>query len=86
MGDFLFGALYLQGEEPLPFADLASAAADSGLDIAQTLEWLALAEEGGLVERVEGADGETSNQPAVRLTAEGIHRARNNRRSVRVRR
>ena len=82
VGDFLFGALYLQGEEPLPFADLASAAMDSGLDINQTLIWLARAEESGLVERIQQADANAGEQPAVRLTEEGMSRARNNRRSV----
>jgi hypothetical protein len=83
VGDFLFGALYLQGDEPLPFADLASAAMDSGLDINQTLIWLARAEESGLVERIAQADASAGEQPAVRLTDEGVLRARNNRRSVR---
>jgi hypothetical protein len=83
VGDFLFGALYLQGEDPLPFADLASAAMDSGLDINQTLIWLARAEESGLVERIQQADANAGDQPAVRLTEEGMSRARNNRRSVR---
>jgi hypothetical protein len=83
VGDFLFGALYLQGEEPLPFAELAAAASASGLDINQALIWIARAEESGLVERVEQPDGETAGQPAVRLTAEGMDRARNNRRAAR---
>jgi hypothetical protein len=56
---------------------------DSGLDINQTLIWLARAEESGLVERIAQADPSAGEQPAVRLTDEGMLRARNNRRSVR---
>jgi predicted Rossmann fold nucleotide-binding protein DprA/Smf involved in DNA uptake len=83
VGDFLFGALYLRGEEPFPFAELATAASESGLDINQTLTWLARAEKSGLVERIAQA-GDEGQQPAVRLSAEGMHRARNNRRGVRM--
>ena len=83
VGDFLFGALYLQGEEPLPFAELASAASDAGLDIGQALAWLAQAEESGLVERMQQRGTESSpDQPAVRLTEAGMDVARNNRRGA----
>jgi len=83
VGDFLFGALFLRGEEPLPFADLADAAANSGLDIGQTLAWLARVEESGLVERVAHRGREApAAQPAVRLTAAGMDVARNNRRAA----
>ena len=86
VGDFLFGALFLRGEEPLPFADLAATAADAGLDITQTLAWLDQAEESGLVERVEHEDEKApAGQAAVRLTAMGIDVARNNRRGAQVR-
>jgi hypothetical protein len=80
VGDFLFGALFLRGEEPLPFGELAAGAADAGLDISQILAWLDRAEESGLVERVEDED---ASQPAVRLTELGTEVARNNRRGAR---
>ena len=79
VGDFLFGALFLRGEEPLAFADLAASAADAGLDISQTLAWLDRAQESGLVERV---DDSHAAQAAVRLTELGMDVARNNRRGV----
>lgn len=80
VGEFLFGALFLRGEEALPFAELAADAAEAGLDINQTLAWLDRAGESGLVERIEDEDGA---QPAVRLTELGMDVARNNRRGAR---
>lgn len=80
VGDFLFGALFLRGEEPLPFTELAASAADAGLDISQTLAWIDRAEESGLVERIADED---AAQPAVRLTELGMDVARNNRRGTR---
>ena len=80
VGEFLFGALFLRGEEPLPFADLAASASEAGLDISQTLAWLDRAEESGLVERFQDGD---AAQPAVRLTEIGMDVARNNRRGAR---
>lgn len=84
VGDFLFGALFLTGSTPLAFAELARTAGESGLDVAQVLNWLGRAEESGLVERVHVAslDGEDSGHPAVRLTPEGMDRAQNNRRTA----
>ena len=83
VGDFLFGALFLRGEHPLPFAELAGSAADSGMHIDQVLTWLARAEESGLVERVdEAGEGSEAAQPAVRLTAAGMEVARSNRRAA----
>jgi len=83
VGDFLFGALLLRGEEPLPFAELADTAAASGLDVGQTLTWLARAEESGLVERMAQRGREApAGQPAVRLTEAGMDLARNNRRAA----
>jgi hypothetical protein len=81
VGDFLFGALLLRGEEALPCADLAKAAADSGMDLSQTLAWLSRAEESGIVERVESADS-AGREPAVRLTAHGMDLGSNNRRGA----
>lgn len=84
VGDFLFGALALRGYEPFATADLAAAAADSGLDISQVLAWLERAEQSGIVERLEGTEEDgLSGRPSVRLTAEGLDRARENRRSAR---
>lgn len=84
VGDFLFGALYVSGEEPVPFAALAERAAGSGLNVSQVLAWLERAEESGLIERVVDADQETGepHEPAVRLTAAGMEIARSNRRGV----
>ena len=81
VGDFLFGALYLNGSEPLPFSKLADAAAGSGMSVAQVLSWVERAEESGLIERVPGeGTGESDGHPAVRLTEAGMDLARNNRR------
>lgn len=80
VGDFLFGALFLRGEEPLPFVELAASAADAGLDINQALAWIDRAEESGLVERIEDGD---AAPPAVRLTELGMELAGNNRRGAR---
>ena len=77
VGDFLFGALFLRESEPLAFSDLADAAAGSGMSVAQVLTWIERAEEGGLIERV--TDDE-ADQPAVRLTEQGMDIARNSRR------
>ena len=83
VGDFLFGALVLRGYEPFVTADLAAVAADSGLDISQVLAWLERAEQSGIVERLEGTDEDgLSGRPSVRLTAEGLDRARENRRGA----
>ena len=84
VGDFLFGALFLTGATPLAFADLARTAGESGLDVSQVLNWLARAEQSGLVERVHVAslEGEESGHPAVRLTPAGMDRAQNNRRTA----
>ncbi len=84
VGDFLLGALALRGDEPIVTADLAAVAADSGLDIGQVLAWLAKAEESGIVERLDGPDEEgLPGKPSVRLTAEGLELARENRRGAR---
>lgn len=79
VGEFLFGALYLRGSEPLPFSELADAAAGSGISVAQVLTWVERAEAGGLIERL--TDDAPDDQPAVRLTEAGVDVARNNRRS-----
>ena len=85
-GDFLFGALALRGYEPFLTRDLAAVAADSGLDISQVLAWLAKAEESGIVERLDGSEEDEDGlpaEPSVRLTAEGLELARENRRGAR---
>lgn len=83
VGDFLFGALFLRGSEPLPFSELADAAAGSGMSVAQVLAWVERAEAGGLIERL--SDEAPDGQPAVRLTEAGVDVARNNRRGARTR-
>jgi len=85
VGEFLFGALFLRGSEPLAFSELAQTAGECGMDISQVLAWVARAEEGGLLERVTdlSADGWPSAHPAVRLTSAGMDLARNNRRQGR---
>lgn len=84
VGDFLFGALVLRGCEPFATSDLAAVAADSGLDISQVLAWLAKAEESGIVERLDGSEEDgLPAEPSVRLTAEGLELARENRRGAR---
>lgn len=84
IGDFLFGALFLRGSDPLAFSELAGAAGGAGLNVSQVLTWLARAEESGLVERVtmdrDPAGGGPPEQPAVRLTETGMDIARNDRR------
>ena len=77
VGDFLFGALFLRGPEPLAFSALADAAEGSGLSIAQVLAWIDRAERGGLIERV---DDDEAGEPAMRLTEAGIYIACNDRR------
>ena len=90
VGNFIFGALYVMGDRPTPFPELAEAAGESGLNVSQVLAWLERAEESGLVERVpdsedgdEGGAEDSEAQPAVRLTTAGMDIARNNRRSAR---
>ena len=84
VGDFLFGALLLRGYEPFATADLAAVATDSGLDISQVLAWLDKAEQSGIIERLDASVEEgLPSEPSVRLTAEGLQRARENRRGVR---
>ncbi len=83
VGDFLFGALFLRGPDPLAFSTLADAAADSGMSVAQVLAWIERAEAGGLIERV--ADDE-AGEPAVRLTEIGIYVACHDRRTAKRRR
>lgn len=84
VGDFLFGALALRGYEPFATADLAAVAADSGLDISQVLAWLERAEQSGIIERLEGLEEDgLPGEPSVRLTAEGLDRARENTRGAR---
>lgn len=77
VGDFLFGALFLRGPEPLAFSTLADAADRSGMSLAQVLAWIERAEAGGLIERVTDAE---DGEPAVRLTEAGIYIACNDRR------
>ena len=77
VGDFLFGALFLRGPEPLAFSALADAAAGSGMSVAQVLVWIERAEASGLIER--GTDDD-SGEPAVRLTEMGIYAACHDRR------
>src|SRR5918997_2750429 len=57
VGDFLFGALFLRGPEPLEFSTLADAAAGSGMSVAQVLAWIERAEAGGPLARVAGEEG-----------------------------
>ena len=76
-GEFLFGALFLRGPEPLAFSALADAAEGSGMSIRRVLAWIDRAEAGGLIERV-GED--ETGKPALRLTEAGIHLACNDRR------
>ena len=84
VGDFLFGALLLRGHEPFVTADLAAVATDSGLDISQVLAWLDKAEQSGIIERLDASVEEgLPSEPSVRLTAEGLQRARENRRGAR---
>lgn len=84
VGDFLFGALALRGNEPFATADLAAVGADSGLDIGQVLAWLEKAEQSGIVERLDGSEEDgLPGKPSVRLTAEGLELARENRRGAR---
>ena len=84
VGDFVFGALALRGNEPFGTADLAAVAADSGLDINQVLAWLEQAEQSGVIERLDFTEEEgLPAVPSVRLTAEGLARARENRRGAR---
>ena len=68
--EFLFGALFLRGPEPLAFSALADAAEGSGMSIRQVLAWIDQAEAGGLIERV-GED--ETGKPALRLTEAGIY-------------
>ena len=81
VGAFLFGALYLRGHDPLPFGQLAHAAAGSGMNVAQVLTWIERAEASGLIERVmDYEQGEPGHQPAVRLTQAGMDLAGDDRR------
>jgi hypothetical protein len=77
VGDFLFGALFLRGPEPLAFSALADAAEGSGMSVAQVLAWIDRAEAGGLIERV---NDDEADEPAMRLTEAGIYIACNDRR------
>ena len=77
VGDFLFGALFLRGPEPVTFSELADAADGSGMSVAQVLAWIERTEAGGLIERV--SDDE-AGEPALRLTEAGIYVACNDRR------
>jgi DNA-binding MarR family transcriptional regulator len=79
VGDFLLGALLLRGAEPIEFSELGRVAAESGLDTSQVLNWIARAEEGGLIERV-AHDEEPDGRRALRLTPAGTEIAFNNRR------
>ena len=84
VGDFLFGALVLRGYEPFVTEDLAAVATDSGLDISQVLAWLEKAEQSGIIERLDGTEEDgVAGRPSVRLTAEGLDLARENRRGAR---
>ena len=84
VGEFLFGALAVRGDEPFVTADLAAVGADSGLDISQVLAWLEKAEQSGIVERLDGSEEDgVPGKPSVRLSAEGLELARENRRGAR---
>ena len=77
VGDFLFGALFLRGPDPVTFPELADAAEGSGMSVAQMLAWIERTEAGGLIERVTDDD---AGEPALRLTEAGIYVATNDRR------
>ena len=81
VGDFLFGARFLRGPEPLAFSTLADAAAGSGMSVAQVLAWIERTEAGGLIERV--TDDEVG-EPAVRLTEMGVYVACHDRRRTKL--
>ena len=80
VGEFLFGALFLRGPDPLAFSELADAAAGSGMSTSQVLAWIDQAEASGLIERV-GED--ETGKPALRLTQAGIYIACNDHRRAR---
>jgi DNA-binding MarR family transcriptional regulator len=79
VGDFLLAALALRGEQPLAYAELLQMAGDNGLNMSSVLAWAGRAEETGLIEQLQGPDGQGRT---LRLTVEGAELARNNRRRV----
>jgi len=79
VGDFLIGALSLRGEEPLAIAELMEIASDNRLNISTVLAWVAVAEEGDVIEQLPHPD---DGARALRLTARGAEIAGNNRRGI----
>lgn len=77
VGDFLLGTLAQRPAGRLQDAELLQIAGDSGLSMSSVLAWVAQAEEAGLVQQRAGPDGRGG---VLRLTEDGLDRARNDRR------